>query len=127
MNSPMTVRIDAQLRGRATPATLRRLELIGMHVHRIGQAAYVHDDAGQRWILGVWNRRTPPPPWDAELRAHHRWLIGRGEPTALRRRRSDAYLARRRLIPGALLNWWAEYDADGRMITPRERQPWRLS
>ena len=56
-----------QLRGRVTPRILRALEARGWHVHRIGQAAYLHRDRADALILGVWPRRAAAPSWADRL------------------------------------------------------------
>lgn len=125
------VAIDPQLYGRATPALLQRLERAGLRVHRVGRAAYVHGGDGVRWLLVIGDA----PELEARIDAHHRWLIGRGEPTELSRRREDAWArARRRLrLRGpdgrfaCAVPWWALVDAVGRLLTPRALQPWRVS
>jgi hypothetical protein len=55
-----------QLRGRVSSRTLATLELKGLRVHRVGQAAYVHGQ-GAHWILAVWDRGEPLPPFAARL------------------------------------------------------------
>jgi len=55
-----------QLRGHVSTRTLRTLELKGLTVHRVGQAAYVHG-AGAHLILAVWDRGDPVPPFAARL------------------------------------------------------------
>lgn len=127
------IAIDPQLRGRVTPSVLDRMARAGLHVHQVGSAAYVHtSDRRHRWLLVV----TPAPSsLLARIAAHHRWLIGRGNPTALQARRQESWArARRRLrlrapsgrFAGAV-PWWADVDDAGRLTTPRNLQPWRLS
>lgn len=76
--------IDAQLRGRITPRIAAALEGRGLTVHRIGAAALIHDASHSvRFILAVLPRRLEQPPtWLSELDDHHRYLIGKGRPTA---------------------------------------------
>ena len=103
------IRIDPNLRGRVTPATLDRLRAAGLCVHRIGAAAHVHD-AGRRhrWILTVVPRGEgePVPAFAARLEDHHRWLRRRGGsplPAEARRQAAAdaAFLELDRAIP-----WW---------------------
>ena len=76
------VLLDPLLRGRISERVAAGLAARGLHVHRIGAAAYVHDDVGElRIITAVLDRRATTPTWVAELDAHHRWLRGRGRPT----------------------------------------------
>lgn len=113
--------IDRELRGCVTPSVLARIERAGLHVHRVGRAAYIHDDAGvHRWLLVV----SPAPPLAERLAAYHRWLLGRGPAPAIEARREAAWLDRRR---HQRLPWWAVADAAGRLLVPRHLQPWRLS
>jgi hypothetical protein len=94
---PRWVRIDPHLRGRITPDLLAALGSRGLHVHRIGAAAFVHEDAGEvRWILAVVERGAPPPPFMARLDAHHRWMRGRGGTPLPAERAADAA-------------WWAAW------------------
>jgi len=130
------IQVDPHLRGHVTPRTLGRLQRSGYRVHRVGAAAHVHDSSGRaRWIVGVWAPRDRRPAWSARLDQHHRWLIGRGEPTPLEARRAAAWLDRRRRqrlrapsgrFAGAV-PWWADVDPAGRLLTPRSEQPWRLT
>lgn len=129
-----TVRIDPHLRGNVTPATLGRLAASGWSVHRVGHAAYLHRGS-LRFLVGVWGRHEAPPAWADRLDVHHRWLIGRGEPTALEARRAAAWLERRRATRlrapsgryAGAVPWWASVDATGRLLTPRSEQPWRFA
>lgn len=130
--SQMTrIAIDPALRGRATPSVLVRLVRAGFRVHRVGRAAYVHDASGRHgWLLVV----GPAPDLEARIDAHHRYLTGRGPATPLQERRQAAWLAIRRRLRLRLPNgrfacrvpWWAAIDAVGRLLTPRELQPWRV-
>lgn len=124
--------IDPHLRGRVTPRILAGLAERGLHVHRIGQAAYVHDDAGAvRLILAVLDRRATTPTWIHELAAHHRWLIGRGQPTPRQARaiagRVRAWsMARIRDERGRYVGrpaWWQD---DAGAPLPGFRRPWRV-
>lgn len=73
-------RLAAQLRGRVTPRILDHWNRTGWHVHRVGQAAYVHSPGGELHLLfGVWDRRGPIPPWAARL----------GRPSAGYERRAE--------------------------------------
>jgi hypothetical protein len=56
-----------QLRGRVSARTLATLGAKGLRVHRVGAAAYVHDGAGLHWILAVWDRGEPRPPFASRL------------------------------------------------------------
>src|SRR4051794_33822342 len=87
--------VDPVLRGRATPQLLARFAAAGLHVHRVGRAAYVHSaDHAQRWLLVI----GPAAELEASIDAHHRYLLGRGEPPPLEARRLAAWLrARARL------------------------------
>lgn len=131
------VAIDPALRGRATPSVLARIARAGLHVHRVGRAAYVHDGEGthrasgaHRWLLVV----GPAPDLEASIDAHHRYLAGRGPATPLQARRELLWMAARRRLRLRLPNgrfacrvpWWATVDAVGRLLTPRELQPWRV-
>jgi hypothetical protein len=113
------VKIDPQLRGRVSGRTLDALRSRGCQVHRVGAAAYVHHDVYGRWIVGVWEDGAPAPAWAERLHAHHWWMLGRGAPTALQVRRTDAWMSAR---PRGLA-WWQA--ADG---TPQDgfRAPWRV-
>lgn len=125
--------IDPALRGRVSPSVLKRFERAGLRVHRVGRAAYVHDAAGAHgWIVVV----GPAPELEARHAAHHRYLIGRGDAPARELRRLATWLrdrARLRLrnpLNGRFVGrvpWWASVDPSGRMLTPRELQPWRLA
>lgn len=101
------LRIDPHLRGRVTPTTLARLRAAGLCVHRVGDAAYVHD-AGRRhrWILAVVRRGAPVPALASRLDAHHRWLLRRGgEPVPAERARQLRYAAAFAASDPAL-PWW---------------------
>jgi hypothetical protein len=126
------IAIDPQLRGSATPSVLDRLAQAGFHVHRVGRAAYAHDDTGNRWLLVI----GLAPDLIERHAEHHRYLTGRGPTPARELRRSATWArARRRLrlrnrITGRFAGsvpWWAVVDAVGRLLTPRHEQPWRLS
>lgn len=68
LGSRMGRYLAPQLRGRVTPRILDVLERDGWHVHRIGQAAYVHAPAGDHHLIfGVWARRAPAPSWADRL------------------------------------------------------------
>lgn len=124
--------IDPHLRGRVTPRILEGLSARGLHVHRIGQATYVHDDVGDvRMILAVLDRRSTTPAWIHELADHHRWLIGRGQPTG---RQERAIAARVRIWATSRIRghrgeyigrpaWWQ--DNDGTPL-PGFRRPSRI-
>lgn len=99
------LRIDPCLRGRITPALLAALAARGLHVHRVGAAAYVHDDAGAvRWVLAVAEHGAPAPAFMARLDAHHAWMRRRGgAPLPAERARDaawwDAWALRDRVQP----------------------------
>lgn len=123
--------IDAQLRGRVDEPTLARFRSAGLHVHRVGSAAYVHDTEGRhRWLLVV----GQAPRLEHRIDGHHRWLRGGPEPP-WEIRRTLAWLARRARIrlrapSGRFVGpvpWWAAVTPSGRLLTPRHLQPWRLS
>lgn len=57
-----------QLRGHVQPRIIDALERRGWHVHRVGQAAYVHSpDDKLHLIFGVWPRRGMRPSWANRL------------------------------------------------------------
>lgn len=57
-----------QLRGHVQPRIIDALGRRGWHVHRVGQAAYVHSpDDTLHLILGVWPRRGTRPSWANRL------------------------------------------------------------
>jgi len=56
----------APVLGRVEPAIAVALERRGYAVHRVGRAAYVHDDR-VHVIFGVWRRRDPAPSWGPRL------------------------------------------------------------
>jgi len=92
-----SLRVDPRLYGRVRPGTLAALRT-RYHVTQIGQAALVRTP-GQGWLVGVWDKDRPV--WADRLDQHHRWLIGRGEPTPLESRREAAWFLERRMhAPG---------------------------
>jgi hypothetical protein len=124
--------IDPALRGRATPALLDRLARAGWRVVRIGRAAYLSSPGsrGARWLVVVGDA----PSLEARIDGHHAYLIGRGPAPALEVRREAAWLRQRHELRlrapdgrfAGRLPWWATVDAVGRLLTPRELQPWRV-
>lgn len=56
-----------QLRGRVSSHTLEVMRGKGLRVHRVGHAAYVHDGEGLHWVLAVWDRGEPRPPFAGRL------------------------------------------------------------
>jgi hypothetical protein len=125
------VAIDPQLRGTVPPWLVDWFADMGYRVHRVGQAVYVHGPDLQI-IAGCWRRRDTPPPFEARLAAHHRYLIGRGAPTPREHRRLErlGQLFRRLRIRGALgrfvgrPDWWQQLDGSPQ---PGFLRPWRVA
>lgn len=55
-----------ELRTHVDARTVAAFVATGHHVHRIGQAAYVHGWGGH-FLFGVWDRRTVAPSWAGRL------------------------------------------------------------
>lgn len=60
------VPVAPQARGHVPRRVLEHLGMTGWTVHRVGRAAYVHR-GDLHLLLGVWDRRDPPPPWAGRL------------------------------------------------------------
>lgn len=125
------VAIDPQLRGTLPPWLVDYLAELGYRVHRIGQAVYIHG-GGLHILAAVASRGATPPPFTDRLDAHHRYLIGRGDPTPLQRRRLErlGQLFRRLRLRDRLgryigrPDWWQEPDGSPQAGFAR---PWRLA
>lgn len=94
------------LRVRVRPSVVAYWRSAGWHVHRVGQAAYIHSpDDAHHLILGVWARQDPRPAWALRL--------GRASDGYLRRERRAWREQRwRRLARDdagrwlGLMQWW---------------------
>ena len=83
-----------QLRSHVSPRVVDALAAGGYHVHRVGQAAYLHQTT-LHLILGVWDRHDPPPAWADRLGSPSAGYVRRARRLDLEHR-DRAYLRDRR-------------------------------
>jgi hypothetical protein len=83
-----------QLRSHVPPRVVDALAAGGFHVHRVGQAAYLHQ-ATLHLILGVWGPHDPEPAWGGRLGFPSAGYLSRARRLDLEHR-GRAYLRDRR-------------------------------
>ena len=98
--------LAAQLRGHVQPRLIAHWQRAGWHVHRIGQAAYVHSpDERTHLILGVWADDTRAPAWSSRLGTDSEGYRRRAERCA-RDQHGRRFLRDTSGRFFALLPWW---------------------